>query len=261
MRWPDVPVVLAQLLPDCHRAQTALRKVAASFYPQAPVGYYFEPIARRFGAVAEADDWRIIKQAASSCLRLRAAQVEEPHSRWVKLAYRLPLTRRSSQPFVGPPVSPWRLTAALLSGLTKAAAGYGDLAWPDAAASADPPPLAGRYLRAVRRFVAGHTEKTAGIGVNINALGQTLWEGGASPQLAASTMSTMYAAQQMPDSRSRPGLVTGHQLGQLAAGMIGSYATGLLAAAALQRTLQLPSDDPKLQVGVIGSVVPKLFGE
>jgi len=243
MRWPDVPVVLTQLLPDCHRAQTALRKVAASFYPQAPVGYYFDPIARRFGAVAEADDWRIIKQAASSCLRLRAAQVEEPHSRWVKLAYRLPLTRRSSQPFVGPPVSPWRLTAALLSGLTKAAAGYGDLAWPDAS------------------VVAGHTEKTAGIGVNINALGQTLWEGGASPQLAASTMSTMYAAQQMPDSRSRPGLVTGHQLGQLAAGMIGSYATGLLAAAALQRTLQLPSDDPKLQVGVIGSVVPKLFGE
>lgn len=101
--------------------------------------------------------------------------------------------------------------------------------------------------------------------VNINALGQTLWDTGASPQLAGSTMGAMYAAQQMPDPRSRPGLVTGNQLGQLAANAVGDYARGRLAGFALNQIIGSPISSRTFgygnaALGLIGAVVPKLFG-
>jgi hypothetical protein len=63
--------------------------------------------------------------------------------------------------------------------------------------------------------------------VNINALGQTLWDTGASPQLAASAMGALYAAQQLPDPNARQGYATGGQLGQLATNAASDYASGL----------------------------------
>lgn len=101
--------------------------------------------------------------------------------------------------------------------------------------------------------------------VNIDYLGRTLWDTGATPQLAASTMAGMYAAQQMPDSRSRPGWVTGNQLGQLAANAAGDYAKGYLAGAAINTVIGTPFRNSTFGagnavLGVLGAVVPKLFG-
>jgi len=62
--------------------------------------------------------------------------------------------------------------------------------------------------------------------VNVNSLGQTLWQAGATPRLAASTMGAMFAAQQFPDARAQPGLVTAHQMGQLAQSMGQPYQEG-----------------------------------
>lgn len=102
--------------------------------------------------------------------------------------------------------------------------------------------------------------------VNIDALGRTLWDTGANPALAATTMATMYAAQQLPDPRSRPGWATGHQLGQLAQNAAGDYVKGLLVGAALNGVVGTPLASStyglgNMALGVIGSVVPKLFGE
>lgn len=101
--------------------------------------------------------------------------------------------------------------------------------------------------------------------VNVHAVGQTLWAAGAKPQLAGTTMGALYAAQQMPDANSRPGAVTGHQLGQFAASTAGNYATGLLVGAALNQIVGTPYaasafGSGNVILGAIGAVVPKLFG-
>jgi hypothetical protein len=129
--------------------------------------------------------------------------------------------------------------------------------------------LGARYLGAVDHLLKeastfgvqdrrGQTD----IDVNINAMGQTLWETGAPPGLAATTMSALYAAQQLPDPDSRPGVATGLQLGQLA----GDYARGALVGAALNAAIGTPFRAStfgagNLALGVIGSVVPRLFGQ
>jgi len=100
--------------------------------------------------------------------------------------------------------------------------------------------------------------------VNINALGQTLWESGASPDLAATTMGAMYAAQQLPDERSSPGHVTGGQLGQLAMNAGKDYLTGAWVGAVLNQVVGTPYTFSQIgkgvaALGLIGSVVPKLF--
>lgn len=101
--------------------------------------------------------------------------------------------------------------------------------------------------------------------VNIDHLGRTLWDVGASPALAATTMAGMYAAQQLPDPRSRPGWVTGNQLGQLAENAVGDYAKGWMVGKAINATIGTPYSAPVFglgnsALGVIGAVVPKLFG-
>jgi hypothetical protein len=101
--------------------------------------------------------------------------------------------------------------------------------------------------------------------VNIDALGRTLWNIGASPALAASTMGTMYAAQQLPDPQSRPGVVTGNQLGTLAVRAAGDYAKGYLAGVAINAVVGTPFRAPVIGgtnaiIGVLGTVVPKIFG-
>lgn len=101
--------------------------------------------------------------------------------------------------------------------------------------------------------------------VNIDALGRTLWEHGASPGLAATAMGTMYAAQQLPSDLAREGWATGDQLGQLALNAAGDYTKGLLVGAALNAVIGTPYSAAQFGggnavLGIIGSVVPRLFG-
>lgn len=108
-------------------------------------------------------------------------------------------------------------------------------------------------------------QQTTPLDVNINHIGQLLWEGGASPQLAGSTMGTLYAASQLPSARARPGWAMGDQLGQLAANAAGDYAKGLLVGAALNATIGTPFRSTTFGganalLGIVGAVVPKLFG-
>lgn len=130
--------------------------------------------------------------------------------------------------------------------------------------------LGDMYLSAIEKVAStfGQPERKYGYlptDVNIDALGRTLWDTGATPAMAASTMGGMYAAQQMPDARSRPGMVTGHQLGQLAQNAVGDYAKGYLVGAALNTVVGTPIRNSSfglgsVALGVIGAVVPKLFG-
>lgn len=101
--------------------------------------------------------------------------------------------------------------------------------------------------------------------VNVNALGQTLWQSGASPALAGTTMGAAYAAMQMPDARARLGVVTPNQWGHLAASAGGDYVKGLLVGAALNAVVGTPYRATSYglgaaALGLIGAIVPKLFG-
>lgn len=115
-------------------------------------------------------------------------------------------------------------------------------------------------------YVGGVVQKTpTPYDVNVNALGQTLWEAGASPALAGTTMGALYAAQQLPDPNSRPGVVTGSQLGQLAMNAGRDYLTGAMVGAALNTIVGTPTPASSYGtaaaiLGLVGSVVPKLFG-
>lgn len=126
--------------------------------------------------------------------------------------------------------------------------------------------LGSRFKRASETFAASYARPPiTPLDVNINAVGQTLWEHDAAPALTASTMGTLYAAQQLPDPNSRPGWATGQQLGQLAANATGDYFRGLLVGAALNQIVGTPFRAStyglgNVAVGLIGAVVPKLFG-
>lgn len=114
-------------------------------------------------------------------------------------------------------------------------------------------------------FRMGRPQPQSPVEVDIDALGRTLWSADASPMLAATTMGAMYAAQQMDDPDSRPGFVTGHQLGELARHAAGDYAKGYLVGAAINAVIGTPVSARSFgagsaALGVIGAVVPKLFG-
>jgi hypothetical protein len=106
--------------------------------------------------------------------------------------------------------------------------------------------------------------------VNINKLGQTLWEVGASPQTAAATMSSVYAAQQLPGGVG-PGYVTPHQTGLLgtmmgaAGGGLQGYAVGWGVGKGLGILTGMPTDTQNTLkrtgavLGVIDTLVPRLF--
>lgn len=102
---------------------------------------------------------------------------------------------------------------------------------------------------------------------NVDLMGRVLWDTGASPQLAAQTMGALYAAQQMPSPRSRPGWVTPGQMASLAANMGAGYISGALVGSALGLLTGMPEEtQDKLKqtgmyLGVVQSVVPHLFGQ
>jgi hypothetical protein len=107
--------------------------------------------------------------------------------------------------------------------------------------------------------------------VRTNRLGQVLWDTYAGPQTTAMAMGAMHGANQMPDPRSRPGIVTPHQTGLFgmamgaAGGGVKGYATGWAVGKALGILTGMPQGtQDKLKqtgavLGVINSVVPRLF--
>lgn len=101
--------------------------------------------------------------------------------------------------------------------------------------------------------------------VDVDAMGRTLWSSGASPQLAGSAMGALYAAQQFPDPRSRPGIVTANQLGQLTMNTMGNYRRGLSVGSILNAVVGTPYSASQLGIGaaalgLIGAAIPQLFG-
>jgi|TARA_R110000824_G_scaffold82768_8_gene207452 hypothetical protein len=131
-----------------------------------------------------------------------------------------------------------------------------------------------KYSQAADAFVKKAFAGGAGASnvppVNINALGQTLWEVGASPQTAAATMSSVYAAQQLPGGVG-PGYVTPRQTGLLgtmmgaAGGGLKGYAIGWGVGKALGAITGMPVDTRKTlnrggaTLGIINSLLPRLF--
>lgn len=119
--------------------------------------------------------------------------------------------------------------------------------------------------------VPAEPQDASAIEVNINQLGQTLWEMGATPQQAATTMGALYAAQQLPDTNAQPGFVTPHQTGLLgtmmgaAGGGAKGYATGWMAGKALGLLTGMPQAQQNtlkntgLMLGIVNSLVPRLF--
>lgn len=101
--------------------------------------------------------------------------------------------------------------------------------------------------------------------VNIDHLGRTLWDAGASPSLTATAMGAVYAARQFPDRNGREDIVTGNQLGQLTANAIGDYARGYAVGAAINGLIGTPYSAPAFGtvgagLGILGGLIPKLFG-
>ena len=148
----------------------------------------------------------------------------------------------------------------------------------EAAKTAGDEPLGEMYKGAVDSFVkrafgspmasVPFTRYPKGpVDVNINKMGHTLWEVGASPQTTATTMGALYAAQQMPDPNSRPGHVTPNQTGLLAQAMGAAkgYAGGWLvgktlgattgASAGFQNTLAKGG----AILGIVNTTIPQLF--
>lgn len=101
--------------------------------------------------------------------------------------------------------------------------------------------------------------------VNVDAMGRTLWQAGASPNLATATMGVLNAARTMPDPQAPQGFVTGHQFGQLAANAGKDYITGVLVGAVLNQATGIPITPTQagagnVVLGLIRSTLPKLFG-
>lgn len=120
------------------------------------------------------------------------------------------------------------------------------------------------YQRAVDRIKKGDDQTMPHVDdVDIDALGRTLWHYDASPELAASTMGTLYAAQQLPDVDSRPGFVTPGQLGQLAMNTGKGYAVGTMLGWALNKTLGAPTQNFGswgAGLGALKTFLPPMFG-
>lgn len=122
----------------------------------------------------------------------------------------------------------------------------------------------------VKRAFAGMTGASGIPPVNINKLGQTLWEVGASPETAAATMSSVYAAHQLPGGVG-PGYVTPQQTGLLgtmmgaAGGGLQGYAVGWGVGKALGVITGMPTGTRKTlnragaTLGVINSLMPRMF--
>lgn len=131
-------------------------------------------------------------------------------------------------------------------------------------------PLGALYVDASEKLASAFADfaprgRATPADVNINALGQTLWDAGAGQQLTAAALGAMYAAQRLPDPYADPEIVTGNQLAQLTANTVGNYATGYLAGVVLNKAIGSAFSPGAIgagnaALGLISAVVPKLFG-
>jgi hypothetical protein len=102
--------------------------------------------------------------------------------------------------------------------------------------------------------------------VNIDAMNRTLWDNGASPQLAGATLGALAAAQQMPGGRDEAGWVTPSQMASLAAHMGAGYASGAVVGSVLglltgmSDTAQTKLKNTGALLGIVQAVIPRLFG-
>jgi len=102
--------------------------------------------------------------------------------------------------------------------------------------------------------------------VNVDAMGRTLWETGASPQTAGMTMGALAAAQQMPGG-DQPGFVTPAQMANLAVHMGAGYLSGAVVGHTLGLLTGMPDStvdrlkQTGMYLGIVKSVVPRLFGQ
>lgn len=136
-------------------------------------------------------------------------------------------------------------------------------------------PLADAYVKAAVAFASGsatgfgfapESAPPSALDVNVDALGQTLWDApGITPETYGTTMAVLRTAQQMPGGRG-PGVVTPTQLGRLAAATGVGYAAGAMMGSVLGALTGLP---PAAQntlrnsgalVGLVNAALPALFG-
>jgi hypothetical protein len=103
--------------------------------------------------------------------------------------------------------------------------------------------------------------------INVNSLGQVLWDVGTTPGTAAMTMGALHAAQQMPGGRESSDWVTPSQMARLGASMGVGYVSGGLVGSALGMLTGMPQGtqdrlkETGMYLGIVKSVVPKLFGQ
>jgi len=143
-----------------------------------------------------------------------------------------------------------------------------------------------RYKEAVANYIEKHAFQVHPTGISstiggpsfeqeplirTDELGNVLWGTRADPQTTAMTMGAVYGANQMPDPRSRPGLVTPHQTGLLgmamgaAGGGLKGYAAGYVAGKGLGILTGMPEGTQQklrqtgMALGIIKTLVPKFY--
>lgn len=343
MEWQEVPETVDRWRQRVEIPARLIKAAVADVYTSADVGYYVHPETLDFAIFNEGTprDGALCKAAlaradGADALRtspfLSRQELEDPESKWVKVAYSASLNKAlqylnffPGQYPGGIPNFPSPAAAMLTTGVVGAGLGYGvgTLAgkllpkgygdrmgrtgmilggllgaapggawavanhangksvidpWPFNNTSDAPPDpwglkqaadawadveLSEQHRDAIEKCADSFGDfalpqaPTPG-DVNINALGQTLWENNASPQLTGATLSAIYAASQLPDPHARPGVVTGRQLSLLTGGTVGDFATGYLAGVMLNKAIGSPVHPAT--IGLISAVVPKLFG-
>lgn len=102
--------------------------------------------------------------------------------------------------------------------------------------------------------------------IDVNSLGQALWDVGTSPGMAAMTMGAVHAANQMPGGSPESGWVTPLQMARLSASMGAGYLSGSLVGSVLGALTGLPQGaqdrlkETGMYLGIVKDVVPKLYG-
>jgi hypothetical protein len=102
--------------------------------------------------------------------------------------------------------------------------------------------------------------------INVNRLGQTLWDVGAGPETAAMTMGAVHAANQMPGGSGDSGWVTPLQMARLGSSMGAGYLSGGLVGSVLGALTGLPEGaqdklkETGMYLGIVKDVVPQLYG-
>jgi hypothetical protein len=140
--------------------------------------------------------------------------------------------------------------------------------------------LGPQYKEAVAQYVTKQANLMGTMGgpsfeqlplIRTDELGRVMWGNQVHPQTTAMTMGAVYGANQMPDPRSRPGVVTPHQMGMFgtmmgaAGGGLKGYITGRAVGYGLGLLTGMPEGTQQTLgrtgavAGVLNTLVPRLF--